>query len=187
MPTQQIDRDTFLERLRASALLNEEGMARAAELAAEDQRGKSLARALIKQGLLTRFQAEMLYHGRTDGFTLGQYRILDRIGRGGMGRVFKAEHLTMHRIVALKVLAPELMKTDRARTLFEHEVRATAKLVHPNIVTAYDANHSGDRHYLVMEFVDGPNLHELVKERGPLPVGQACDFIRQAAIGLQFA
>jgi serine/threonine-protein kinase len=129
----------------------------------------------------------MLYRGRTDGFTLGQYRILDRIGRGGMGRVFKAEHQTMNRVVALKVLAPDLMKTERARVLFQREVRATAKLVHPNIVTAYDANQSGDRHYLVMEYVDGPNLHELVKERGPLPVGQACEFIRQAALGLQFA
>jgi serine/threonine-protein kinase len=187
MPTQQIDRDTFLERLRASGLLDEQGLARAAELAAEDQRGKTVARSLVALGLLTRFQAEMIYHGRTDGFTLGQYRVLDRLGRGGMGRVFKAQHQTMHRVVALKVLAPELMKTERARKFFEREVRAAAKLVHPNIVTAYDANQIADRHYLVMEFVDGPNLHELVKERGPLSVGQACDFVRQSALGLQFA
>src|SRR5262245_796295 len=187
MATQQISRETFLERLRASGLLSEEQLARAAELATKDDRGKTVARALIEQGLLTRFQAEMVYRGRTDGFTLGQYRILDRIGRGGMGRVFKAEHQTMNRVVALKVLAPDLMKTERARKLFEREVRAAAKLDHPNIVRAYDANQVGERHYLVMEFVDGPNLHELVKERGGLSVGQSCDFIRQAALGLQFA
>src|SRR5262245_63600955 len=187
MATQQISRETFLERLRASGLLSEEQLARAAELATKDDRGKTVARALIEQGLLTRFQAEMVYRGRTDGFTLGQYRILDRIGRGGMGRVFKAEHQTMDRVVALKVLAPDLMKTERARKLFEREVRAAAKLDHPNIVRAFDANQIGERHYLVMEFVDGPNLHELVKERGRLPVGQSCDFIRQAALGLQFA
>src|SRR5262249_50151522 len=73
------------------------------------------------------------------------------------------------------------------RTMFQREVRAAARLIHPNIVTAYDANQSGDRHYLVMEFVDGPNLQELVLEHGPLPVGQACEFIRQAALGLQHA
>jgi serine/threonine protein kinase len=87
----------------------------------------------------------------------------------------------------LKVLAANLMKTERARQLFEREVRAAARLIHPNIVTAYDANQIDDRHYLVMEFVDGPNLQELVKERGPLPVGQACELIRQAALGLQYA
>src|SRR5207237_1546201 len=67
------------------------------------------------------------------------------------------------------------------------EVRAIAQLVHPNIVTAYDANKAGDRYYLVLEYVDGPNLDQLVKARGPLSIGQACDFIRQAAQGLQCA
>ena len=71
--------------------------------------------------------------------------------------------------------------------MFQREVRAAARLVHPNIVTAYDANHVGDRCYLVMEFVDGANLDELVKHHGPLPIGTACDFIRQAALGLQYA
>src|SRR5262245_50920813 len=118
MPTQHIDRDTFLERLRASGLLTEAELRRALELAGSEERGKTIARSLIDHGLITRFQAEMVYRGRTDGFTLGQYRVLDRIGRGGMGRVFKAEHQTMNRVVALKVLAPDLMKTDRARTLF---------------------------------------------------------------------
>src|SRR5713226_6247654 len=138
----------------------------------------------VERGILTAFQAELILRGKTDGFNLGQYRILDQIGRGGMGRVFKAEHMTMNRIVALKVLSNALTRTERARQLFQREVRAAAKLVHPNIVTAYDANETGDRLYLVMEFVDGPNLQELVQQLGPLPVGHACEFIRQAAHGL---
>lgn len=181
------DRETFLTRLRESGLLAPEDMTRAFDLAATTDRGKVLARLLVENKLLTRFQAEMILSGRTDGFTLGQYRILDELGRGGMGRVFKAEHQTMNRIVALKVLTANLTKTERARQLFQREVRAAAKLIHPNIVTAYDANQVNDRHYLVMEFVDGPNLYDLVKERGPLPVAQACEFIRQAALGLQYA
>jgi serine/threonine protein kinase len=89
--------------------------------------------------------------------------------------------------VALKVLAPHLLKTGRAQEMFQREVRAVARLMHPNIVTAYDANQIGDRHYLVLEYVDGPNLEQLVHAKGPLPVGQACEIIRQIALGLQYA
>ena len=104
-----------------------------------------------------------------------------------MGRVFKAEHRTMGRVVALKVLAPDLLRTDRAQEMFLREVRAAAQLVHPNIVTAYDANEIDGRFFLVMEFVDGPNLEQLVRQQGPLPVGRACDYVRQIAHGLQCA
>jgi serine/threonine-protein kinase len=137
--------------------------------------------------LLTRFQAERLLIGRSTGFFLNQYRILDQLGRGGMGRVYKAEHRTMNRIVALKILSPNLLVTDRAQDLFLREVRAVARLVHPNIVTAFDANHVADRYYLVLEYVNGPNLEQLVRKQGPLPVGQACEFVRQIAHGLQYA
>jgi serine/threonine protein kinase len=146
-----------------------------------------VARALVEQGLLTRFQAELLLIGRTSGFLLGQYRILDQVGKGGMGRVFRAIHQPMGRVVALKVLAPQHFNTERARELFEREVRATGQLMHPNIVTAYDAGCVDRRHYLAMEFVDGPNLEQLLRERGPLPVGLTCDLMRQAAEGLQYA
>lgn len=151
------------------------------------QRGRVIARFLVDEGLLTRFQAENLLAGRTTGFVLGQYRILDDIGRGGMGRVFKAEHGTMRRVVALKVLAAHLTRTERARQLFQREVRAAARLVHPHIVTAFDANQADGRYYLVLEFIDGPNLAALVRDHGPLQVGQACEFIRQAALGLEHA
>ncbi|HYV37353.1 MAG TPA: serine/threonine-protein kinase, partial [Gemmataceae bacterium] len=151
------------------------------------ERGKALARTLVKEGLLTKFQAALLLIGRNSGFILGQYRILDQLGQGGMGRVFKAQHVTMGRTVALKVLAPRHTKTEKARKLFMREVRAVAKMTHQNIVTAHDANDVDGRHYLVMEYIDGPNLDQLVRDGGPLPVGLACDIICQAATGLQYA
>jgi serine/threonine-protein kinase len=101
--------------------------------------------------------------------------------------VFKAEHATMKRVVALKVLAAHLTRTERARELFQREVLAAARLVHPHIVTAFDANQAADRCYLVLEYIDGPNLGTLVRDQGMLSVGQACEFARQAALGLQHA
>ncbi len=182
-----VSRRAFLSSLRRSGLFSPEQLARARALAPDTDRGRLIARALVEEGLLTRFQAERLLVGRTDGFVLDQYVILAEVGRGGMGRVYRARHRTMDRVVALKVLAPALTRAERACELFLREVRAAARLVHPNIVTAFDASRSGDRYYLVLEYVDGPNLEQLVREQGPLAVGQACDFVRQAAHGLQCA
>jgi len=187
MPTTYMDRQTFLANLRLSGLVEPAQLEEVTLLLPDTNRGRVIARDMVARSLITKFQAEMLLAGRTGGFQLGQYRILDQLGQGGMGRVFKAIHQTMHRVVALKVVTSQLVKTEQGRQLFMREVRAAARLMHPNIVTAYDANQIGDRHFMVMEFVDGPNLEQLVGEKGPLPVGQACDFIRQAAIGLQFA
>ena len=183
----QMDRRTLLAHVRQSGLVTGEELARIEKQLPAGDRGRSIARALVERGLLTRFQAERLLVGRTSGFILGQYRVLDQIGRGGMGRVFKAEHRTMGRVVALKVLAPDLLRTDRAQEMFLREVRAAAQLVHPNIVTAYDANEIDGRYFLVLEYVDGPNLEQLVRRQGPLPIGQACDYVRQIAHGLQCA
>jgi eukaryotic-like serine/threonine-protein kinase len=182
-----IDRATFLAHLRQSGLLTEEQFAAVQHNLPDTNRGRVVARTLVERGLLTRFQAERLLIGRTQGFLLGQYRILDQLGRGGMGRVFKAEHRTMNRLVALKVLSPNVLQTNRARDLFLREVRAIGQLIHPNIVTAFDANEDDGRAYLVLEFVDGPNLDQLVRSQGPLPWNQACDYIRQTAHGLQCA
>src|SRR5581483_2320389 len=129
-----VDWQTFLANVRQSGLLTPSELARVTADLPESARGRVLARRLVERGLLTRFQAEQLLVGRTGGFSLGQYRILDLLGQGGMGRVFKAEHRTMHRLVALKVLSPNLLKTGRAQELFLREVRAVAQLVHPNIV-----------------------------------------------------
>ena len=181
------DRQTFLTRLEASGIVDPAALRAVDPRLPATQRGRVIARFLVEEGLLTRFQAENLLAGRTTGFVLGQYRILEEVGRGGMGRVFKAEHATMRRVVALKVLAAHLTRTERARQLFRREVRAAARLVHPHIVTAFDAHEADDRCYLVLEFIDGPNLAALVRDLGPLSVGQACEFTRQAALGLEHA
>ncbi len=182
-----IDRDTFLAHLRQSGLLGERDVRAATERLPDSQRGRVAARLLVEWGLITKFQAKLLLVGRTQGFFLGPYKILDQLGQGGMGRVYQALHETMNRVVALKVLMPQVTKTPRAQKLFLREVQAAAQLNHPNIVTAFDAGQLNGRHFLAMEFVDGPNLEEFVRARGPLPVGLACELIRQAACGLQHA
>lgn len=179
-----IDAHTFIEHLLQSDLLETDAMNRLATEGPHTDDALEVARFLVRQQLLTRYQAEQILGGQSTGFKLGQYRILDELGRGGMGRVYKAVHQTMGRTVALKVLAPSLTKTPKSREQFRQEIRAAAKLNHPNIVTAYDANQAGDACFLVMEYVDGPNLSDLVKQRGPLPLEQACEFIRQTAFGL---
>ena len=141
-----------------------------------------LVRELYRQGKLTKYQSQSLYHGRSRGLVLGNYVILDRLGQGGMGQVFKAQHRRMQRIVALKVLPPELMKSPAIVQRFEREVQAAARLSHPNIVTAYDADEATGIHFLVMECVDGENLATLVR-RGPLPPQKALACISQAARG----
>src|SRR5205814_1268911 len=110
-----------------------------------------------------------------------------KIGQGGMGAVFKAEHRRMKRVVAIKMLPPALMKDAAAAARFQREVEAAAKLRHTNIVAADDADESNGVHVLVMEFVDGADLAESVKKSGPYPVAQAVNFILQAARGLEFA
>jgi serine/threonine protein kinase len=178
--------DVFLANLRQSRLLAEDDLASVGKEAQSVERGKLLALALVDRGVLTRFQAEQILDGRTN-FNLGQYVVLDQLGAGGMGRVFKARHRHMGRVVALKVLSSKLVKTDRAQELFQREARAAARLQHPNIVAAYDFNHVGSRYFLAMEYVNGPNLEQLVRKEGPLAIGLACDYIRQAANGLQCA
>jgi serine/threonine protein kinase len=115
-----------------------------------------------------------------------RYRIVKRLGVGGMGVVYHAEHRVMERPVALKVINRRLT-TNAAVERFRREVKAAARLAHPNIVTAHDAEQAGDVHFLVMEYVDGITLSTLVEKRGPLAVSVACHFIRQAAQGLQHA
>jgi putative intracellular protease/amidase len=116
-----------------------------------------------------------------------RYRIVKLLGTGGMGQVFQAEHKLMERLVALKVINPRLLSNPEALGRFQLEVKAAAKLSHPNIVTAHDAEQAGGVHFLVMEFVDGVDLARLVQQRGALPVKSACHYIRQAALGLEHA
>ncbi len=116
-----------------------------------------------------------------------RYRVVRLLGRGGMGAVYLAEHRLMNRSVALKVISRSLTERPATVERFRQEVRAAARLDHPNIVHAYDAEQAGDSHFLVMEYVEGTDLARLVQQRGPLPVALACHFVRQAALGLQHA
>ncbi len=116
-----------------------------------------------------------------------RYRVLGLLGAGGMGAVYKAEHLRMERLVALKVISPALTGRPEMVERFHREVKAAARLAHPNIVTAYDADQAGDTHFLVMEYVEGTSLDQKVRQGGPLPVAEACEYARQCALGLQHA
>jgi serine/threonine protein kinase/Leucine-rich repeat (LRR) protein len=116
---------------------------------------------------------------------LGSYVLVKKLGEGGMGAVYKARHQLLGRTVAIKVIRPELLIDDEAVRRFQHEIRAVAQLNHPNLVRAFDANQANGTTFLVMEYVEGADLSRLVKAKGPLPLAQACDYIRQAAQGLQ--
>jgi urea transport system substrate-binding protein len=115
-----------------------------------------------------------------------RYRLLGILGRGGMGTVYKAEHRLLDRAVVLKVIRPDLLADPKAVPRFQREARLAARLAHPNIVAVYEAEEFASTQMLVMEFIEGVNLAELVSERGLLPVAEACELIRQAAIGLEY-
>ncbi len=146
-----------------------------------------LARDLLQRGWLTAFQANHLLQGKGAELVLGSYVLLDKLGEGGMGAVFKARNWKLGRTVAVKLIRKERLDSAHAVARFLREVRAAARLDHPNIVQAHDADEVHGSHLLVMEYVDGTDLARHVKEHGPLPVPRACDCVRQAALGLQHA
>lgn len=146
-----------------------------------------IAKEAIRQGRLTKFQAQVLLNGRGKALTLGAYLVLDQIGQGGMGQVYRARHRRMQRVVALKVISTTKVQSEAAIKRFHKETEAAAKLIHPNIVTAYDAGEDRGVNYLVMEFVDGKDLKSTLRAYGPLPVANAVDYILQAAEGLRYA
>jgi serine/threonine protein kinase len=181
--------EQFAKSLAASGLMTaEEIKAFHASLPAEKRKDvPHFATELVRGGKLTRYQAATIYQGGTLSLVMGDYRILDKIGAGGMGQVFKAEHRRMKRVVALKLVPAEVTKDAQALKRFQREVETAARLIHPNIVTAYDAGEHQGVHYLIMEFVDGQDLSSLVKKQGTLPIETAVNFIAQAARGLEHA
>ena len=118
---------------------------------------------------------------------LGEYQLLDELGRGGMGRVYKALHTKLDRVVAVKVLPRGRVGDQQAIARFEREMKAVGRLAHPNIVQAYDAREIDGTPVLIMEFVDGLDLAEIVRRVGPLPMADACELVRQTAVALQCA
>ena len=148
---------------------------------------RDAADAMVLGGLLTAFQAEQFLLGKWRGFTIGKYKLLERVGVGGMGQVFLCEHMFMKRRVAIKVLPPAKAEQPAALGRFYREARAAGSLEHPNIVRTHDIDQDGNLHFIVMEYVDGTNLLDLVKKFGPMDIGRATHTIRQVALGLDFA
>ena len=182
----------FLAVLRKSALVADDrleaelGLYRSART--PTQSVDQLANALIRSGLLTRFQAKQIKIGRYKRFEIaGKYRLMELLGVGGMGAVYLCEHIFMKRLVALKVLPVDKLQDQAALLRFYREARAVAALDHPNIVRAYDIDKFDQLHFLVMEYVDGTSIQEIVARNGPFAPDRAAHYAAQSALGLHHA
>jgi serine/threonine-protein kinase len=148
---------------------------------------RPLAKQLVQQGLLTVFQINQLFAGHGKDLAIGNYRVLDRLGQGGLSHVYKAQHVDYDLTVALKVIRPEVLSNPEGRQQFLQEIEAMARLEHPNIVQFCDADQHEQTCYFAMEYVDGIDLGKHIRHSGATTVRDACNFIRQAALGLQHA
>ena len=177
---------SFLYLLRESRLLSDDQLDQL-EGRVNTMDMTTLAAHLLENEWLTSYQLKRVQEGQVRGLVLGQYRVLDELGEGGFGRVYKAVHGMMNRLAALKVIAPKWAQNPSGRNLFLREVSAITRLAHPNIALAYDANQTDDILWFAMEYVDGPNLEQFVANRSPLPISFVCTLIIQVARALQFA
>src|SRR5262249_28596037 len=148
---------------------------------------RQFAQELLRRDLLTPYQANQLFTAGGRDLVLGPYVLLAKLGDGMMGPVYKARHRLMNRLVALKVIRPELLAQPDAVERFYQITMTAGQLAHPNIVHAYDSGPVGNTHFLAMEFVEGIDLDKMVQQNGPLTIPRASDYIRQAALGLQHA
>jgi serine/threonine protein kinase len=179
----------FLKVLRASGLVGEEQLAPVIA-PWQDQTGpvsEDLAEALVAGELLTAWQLEQIRKGKSKGFTLGKYRLLRLLGAGGMSSVYLAENPTLRQRVAIKVLPIKRVEQSSYLARFEREAQVAFRLSHHNIARAFDLETTGNVHFMVLEYIEGTDLHAKVKAEGPLDVREAADFIRQAAVGLHYA
>ena len=179
--------EEFVKQLEDSGIISRDKLQGFLPPNASPKDAEELARELVRRKTLTRFQAEEVYRGKGKSLVLGNYVLFEKIGAGGMGEVFKAEHRRMKRIVAIKMLPKALMKGAAAVARFQREVEAASKLLHPNIVSAFDADLANGIHFLVMEYVEGADLYALVRANGPLSVETGLNYILQAAKGLAAA
>src|SRR4051795_10790652 len=152
-----------------------------------EQLDRRLARQAVQQGRLTLWQAQQLLSGRATGFKIDRYVLLEMIGQGGMGRVYLARDTRLNRRVALKILSPERMNNPRAIARFQREARVGAQLQHENLVRIYDEGEANGKCYLVMEYIEGKNIGQMIAEGGPIPPVIAARLARQVALGLEHA
>ncbi|HEY4760313.1 MAG TPA: serine/threonine-protein kinase [Thermoguttaceae bacterium] len=185
--------DTYLDLVRRSGLVERDQL-NAVLVDLQQQAGGSIppdtdfvANKFVETGLLTRWQSENILEGRHKGFFLGKYKLLGHLGTGGMSSVYLAEHVLMQRRVAIKVLPKNRVEDSSYLARFHREAQAAAALDHRNIVRAYDVDNDGNVHYLVMEYVEGRDLQQMVKDDGPLDYITAANYMLQAADGLAHA
>jgi serine/threonine protein kinase len=182
--------DQFIDRLGSSGLLPATEVRELVESTSEAMRPadvESLGKLLVESGRLTAYQAQAACSGAVNALVLGNYIVLDRLGAGGMGTVYKAIHRRMKRVVAVKVLARSVSQNASFLGRFQREVEAVARLNHPNVVQAFDADECEAGQFLVMEYVDGSDLASAVRDVGPMPVREAVDCMVQAARALEYA
>jgi serine/threonine protein kinase len=181
--------DDFVGLVRKSSLIEPDRLDDYLEeqrtLGALPSEPKEIAKALIRDGFLTNYQAKLLLKGKYRGHTISKYKILERLGTSNNSSIFLCEHLSMRRKVALKILPLFKAEDPVALARFYREARAAGSLDHPNIVHTYDHGQEGNHHFLVMEYVDGSSLEQIVGQHGPMDISRASAYIRQAAIGLQ--
>jgi serine/threonine protein kinase len=147
----------------------------------------ALVKELVRRNWLTPFQANQILTDHAASLVFGPFRMLERIGEGAMGQVFRAWHTRLGKFVAIKMLHQNLLANAKAMDRFRQEMATAAQLDHLHIVRVQDAGEVGDCPYMVMDYCEGINLSQLVKKQGALPIHLACDYIRQAAVGLQHA
>jgi serine/threonine-protein kinase len=143
---------------------------------------------LVQKGWLTPYQQAQLLSGNGEKLIIGSYRVQAPLGEGGMGMVFKAIQPKLDRVVALKVIRPQVLAArPEILSRFQREARAIAQLNHPNVVILFDADEINGTHFIAMEYVEGQTLEKMVRTQGPLSIKQACEYMRQSALGLQHA
>lgn len=187
----KVDADRFVELIRLSRTVDEPDIEKALQSADKDIRlsSENMAQHFIAAGLLTRWQCDNLLEGKHKGFRLGNYRLLRKLGRGGMSTVYLARHALMKREAAIKVLPRKRVRDSSYLARFHREAQAAAALDHPNIVRIYDVDVDADgiTHFIAMEFIDGQDLQTRVASEGRLDCDLAADYIAQSALGLQHA
>jgi serine/threonine protein kinase len=180
--------ESLVDALRGSGLLPPAEVERLAhELAPFGDDPQAAVRRLIELDRVPVYQLRKVLHGRTDELFVGPFVVLDKLGEGGMGKVFKCRDVRSGRLAAVKVVRQHLLSNAVVRGRYDREVKAALSLRHPNIAAAYEAGEVGGKVYLAMEFVDGIDLSHLVRTYGLLPVPEACEYLRQTALALAHA
>ena len=182
----------FWQAAIQSGLIDAEGLQACFEAIVPEKRvaeqlDRRLARQVVQQGRLTLWQTQQILAGRSTGFKIHRYTLLELIGQGGMGRVYLARDTRLNRNVALKILSPERVNNPRAIARFQREARVGAQLQHENLVRIYDEGEANGKCYLVMEFIEGKNIGAIIAEDGPIPPATAARLAQQVALGLEHA